>query len=173
MSSFSIEVAPGLFVANGEPAMAYYKGLKYHHANQKFLYDKLTSHAEKEAKYKKQSEELKETISLPGGASESMRWDSETAKASGLEDALEDELGLVDATLPQEKADGKKAKTSRLVEDRAIIKSENVSSISEKNSVIDALQTQITCLEMELSQKSRGTRGAKLNSVPPTLLIQS
>ena len=52
---------------------------------------------------------------------------------------------------PQQQADEKKTEISRLIEDMAIIKSENV-SISEKSSVIDALQTQITALELELAQ---------------------
>ena len=53
---------------------------------------------------------------------------------------------------PQQQADEKKTEISRLIEDMAIIKSENVSIISEKSSVIDALQTQITALELELAQ---------------------
>ena len=72
MSFFSIEVAPGLFVANGEAATAYYKGLKNHHTSQQFLFDKLASHTEKGTEYRKQIEELKETITLPEEALESM-----------------------------------------------------------------------------------------------------
>ena len=162
MSSFLIKVAPGLFVANSEAATTYYKSLKNHHANQQFLYDKLASHAEKEAKYKKQIEEPKETILLPEEALKSMRWDSEIAQASGLEDALEDELGLVNATSLQLEADGKKAKTSRLVEEMAITESENVPSTIEKNSVIDALQMQITGLKLELPQKKEEYEECKI-----------
>ncbi|KAE8825396.1 hypothetical protein PTNB73_08397 [Pyrenophora teres f. teres] len=48
MTSSSVQVTPGLFAANREVAVAYYKGLQSHHANHQFMLGELASHAEKE-----------------------------------------------------------------------------------------------------------------------------
>ncbi|KAK1912329.1 hypothetical protein P3342_009930 [Pyrenophora teres f. teres] len=65
MTSSSVQVTPGLFAANREVAVAYYKGLQSHHANHQFMLGELASHAEKEDKYKTQIKLLKENISSP------------------------------------------------------------------------------------------------------------